>query len=147
MKPGRWFHQKHQFRVALCGHQAVEAGATCLLLMVQGNLLNLTITHLGLAAKTGLISVIPALILTFTAFAHHFLNRWTSAIFAGVCTFFADAAVHGSHYPGEYTEAALTACGTFVFSILVSYTSLGKKIDGLAEAFLERDHAEASIKG
>jgi hypothetical protein len=57
-----------------------------------------------------------------------------SALLA-VCTWFADAAIHGSHYPGAYTEATLTAAGAFVFSVAVSYTSVGRRIDQLAEAF------------
>jgi hypothetical protein len=74
--------EKHQFRLVLCGHKAVEAGAVCLVLMVGG--------HLG-------------------------------AITLG---------------PGEYTEAALTGIGAFLFSLAISYTPIGKKLDHLAETFL-----------
>ena len=48
-----------------------------------------------------------------------------------------DASIHGSHYPGAYTEAALTGVGAFVFSVVVSYTRIGAYIDRLAESFLE----------
>jgi hypothetical protein len=47
-------YAKHQFRAVLCGHKAVEAGAICLLLMVQGHLVALTPSHFEIAAKTGL---------------------------------------------------------------------------------------------
>jgi hypothetical protein len=134
----RWFHEKHQFRLALCGHKAVEAGAVCLLLMVQGQLATVTVAHLEIASKTGLLAVFPALGITFTRQARHFANRWTSSAFFGVCTFLADAAMHESHYPGEYTEAALTGLGAYVFSIAVSYTPVGRYIDRLAEHFLHR---------
>jgi hypothetical protein len=40
-----------------------------------------------------------------------------------------------SFHPGKYTEAALTAAGVFVLSIIVSYTPVGKYVDRLAEAF------------
>jgi hypothetical protein len=123
----------HQYRLALCAHKAVEAGAVCMLLMVQGDLTAITLAHLAVATKTGLLAVIPALWLTFTKQARHLLNRWTASAFLGVCTFLADAAVHASHYPGAYTEAALTGIGAFFFSLAVSYTPLGKKIDHLAE--------------
>jgi hypothetical protein len=56
-----------------------------------------------------------------------------------VCAFLADALVHGSHYPGAYTEAALTALGAFALSIAVSYTPVGKQMDRLAESFLHVD--------
>ena len=130
--------RRHQFRLALCGHQAVEAGGVCLLLMVQGNLLALTSAHFLLAGKTGLLSVLPAMVVSFTPHAHHLVNRWTSSAFLGVCGFVADAAVHRSHYPGEFTEAALTGLGAFVFSVVVSYTSVGKYIDRLGHRSLQQ---------
>jgi hypothetical protein len=139
-----FLHRKHRFRLALCGHKAVEAGAVCLVLMVQGNLAGITLTHLGIASQTGLLAVFPALGLTFTHYARHFAGRWTSSAFFGVTTFAADAIIHGSHYPGAYTEAALTGLGAFFFSVAVSYTPIGKWIDGLAESFLEREEAEES---
>src|SRR5436190_22885513 len=131
------FNDRHQFRLALCGHKAVEAGAVCLVLMVQGHLADVTVAHFAIAAKTGLLAVSPVLAVTFSRYVRHFLNRWTSAAFLAACTFAADAMIHGSHYPGAYTEAALTAAGAFVFSLAVSYTPLGARIDRLAESFLE----------
>ena len=129
--------KRQQYRLALCGHKAVEAGAVCLVLMVQGDLAAITLGHLAIAAKTGLLAVVPALGITFTSYARHFLNRWTTSAFLGGCTFVADALMHASHYPGEYTEAALTGIGAFLFSVAVSYTPVGTQIDRLAEALLE----------
>ena len=146
MNVRRFFHRRHQFRLALCGHKAVEAGGVCLLLMVQGHLLALTPAHFVLASKTGLLSVFPAMAVSFTPYARHLINRWTSSAFLGICTFLADAAVHPSHYPGEFTEAALTGIGAFAFSIAVSYTPVGKYIDRLAHAFLQHSDVPASPK-
>jgi integral membrane sensor domain MASE1 len=129
-------HARHQFRLVLCGHKAVEAGAVCALLMVQGHLGMITMTHVEIASKTGVLAVAPVLGVSFTKYARHFANRWMSSALVGVFTFLADAMVHESHYGGEYTEAALTGLGAFVFSVIVSYTPLGKKIDRLAEEFL-----------
>jgi hypothetical protein len=103
---------------------------------VQGQLAEATVAHFAIAAKTGLLAVSPALALTFTRYARHFLNRWASSAFLGLCTFAADALAHPSHYPGAYTEAALTGLGAAVFSLVVSFTPLGSKIDHLAETFL-----------
>ena len=128
--------KQHQFRLALCGHKAVEVGAVCAVLMVQGHLLDLTAAHLAIATKTGVLAVVPVLGVTFSRYARHMVNRWTSSAVLAACTFFADAAIHGSHYPGAYTEAALTAVGAFVFSVVVSYTRVGAAIDRLAESFL-----------
>jgi hypothetical protein len=103
--------------------------------MVQGNVLALTPAHFALAGKTGLLSVVPAMVFTFTPYARHFANRWTSSTLLAVCTFVADSAVHHSHYPGEHTEAALTALGAFVFSVAVSFSPVGGYIDRLAHSF------------
>ena len=106
----------------------------CVLLMVQGNLAGVTLTHLAIASKTGLLGVFPLLGVTFTRYSRHLANRWISSGLVAICTFFADAAIHASHYPGAYTEAALTAIGAFVFSLALSFTPLGKRIDRLAES-------------
>jgi hypothetical protein len=139
----RLINEKYQYRLVLCGHKAVEAGAVCMVLMVQGRLTEMGLVHVALATKTGLLAVFPALGLTYTRYARHFVNRWTASLFFGVCTFFADSVVHRSHYPGAYTEAALTGIGACIFSILLSFTPLGKRIDRLAEHFLFA-HAEAA---
>jgi integral membrane sensor domain MASE1 len=133
----RLFPRDQQYRLALCGHKAVEAGAVCLVLMVQGDLTAITLAHLVIATKTGLLAVVPAIGVTFTKYVRHLLNRWTASAFLAVCTFAADAAIHASHYPGEYTEAALTCIGAFFFSLVVSYTPIGKKIDQLGEAIVD----------
>ncbi|MGA2599497.1 MAG: hypothetical protein ABSH09_21195 [Bryobacteraceae bacterium] len=86
-----WFHEMHQFRLVLCGHKAVEAGAVCMVLMVQGNLLGLTLRHLEIASETGLLAVFPAFAISFTPYARHFVNRWTTSAFFGLCTFLAFA--------------------------------------------------------
>ncbi len=119
----------------MCAHKAVEVGGVCLLLMVQGDLAGVTLTHLGVASQTGLLAVAPVLGVTLTKYARHLANRWTSSALVAVCTFFADAAIHASHYPGAYTEAAYTAVGAFIFSVVVSYTPIGKRIDRFAESF------------
>jgi len=122
----------------LLGHKAAEVGVVCLLVMVKGHLGDVTVTHLVIATKTGLLTVCPALGVTFTRYARYFANRWSSSLFVGFCTFFADAVVHQSHYSGRYTDAILTAIGAFVFSLLISYTPVGKQVDRLAESFLHR---------
>jgi hypothetical protein len=73
---------------------------------------------------------------TFTRHARALVNRWTGSAILGATTFAADAVVHGSHYPGAYTEAALTGAGAFLFSLLVSYTRLGRYIDSVGHSLL-----------
>jgi hypothetical protein len=141
-------NERHQVRLVLCGHKAVEAGAVCVVLMVQGHLVDITLAHLAIGAKTGLLAVSPVLGITFSRYARYFVNRWISSAFLGACTFFADAAIHPSHYSGAYTEAMLTGVGALAFSLAISYTPIGEHIDRLAEAFLdghEREHSEPVV--
>jgi uncharacterized membrane protein len=91
----------------------------------------------AIATKTGLLAVLPILGVTFSHYGRHMINRWSSSAMLAVCTFGADAVIHGSHYSGAYTEAAWTGVGAFVFSVVVSYTPVGKRIEHLAGAFLE----------
>jgi hypothetical protein len=143
----RLVDKKHKFRLALCGHKAVETGSACLLLMVQGQLAEATMGHFLIASETGILTVFPLLGITLTRHAHHFANRWVSGAFVAVCSFFADALIHRSHYPGEYSEAALTAVGAFMLSIVVSYTPVGKHLDHLAEGFLHHDVDNIQLSG
>jgi hypothetical protein len=131
-----FLHKRHQFRLMLCGHKAVETGAACLFFMVQGQLGEATLGHFLIASKTGVLTILPLIGITLTRHARHFANRWISAVFVAACAFFADALIHGSHYPGAYSEAVLTAAGAYVLSVVVSYTPVGKQIDHLAEGFL-----------
>ena len=140
----RLLSEKHQFRLVLCGHKAVEAGAVCVVAMVHGHLADVTLAHLLIATKTGLLAVSPVLGVTFTPYARHLANKWTASAVLGVCTFLADAAIHGSHYSGEYTEAALTGIGTFVFSMMIARTPIGRRIDRLAESFFHPQHSSVA---
>jgi hypothetical protein len=109
-----------------------------MLLMVQGHVMDITTGHFVIAGETGALAILPALAVTFTQYVRYLANRWTSSLFIGACGFAADAIVHGSHYPGAYTEAALTGLGTIAASVLVSYTPLGKRIERLAEPLVHR---------
>jgi hypothetical protein len=140
-KPGK---SAGAFRLALCGHKVVEAGAVCAVLMVQGDLASLTLAHLAIATKTGLLAMSPVVGVTFSRYARHLLNRWTAALLFGVSTFAGDALMHPSHYEGALTEAALTGVGAAIFSLVISYTPIGAHLDHLGEVF-RHDHQAASV--
>ena len=53
-------HKRHQFRLMLCGHKAVETGAACLVFMVQGQLGQATLGHFLIASKIGMLMVFSA---------------------------------------------------------------------------------------
>ena len=136
---------KAPYRVAMCAHKGAEVAGLCLLLMVQGDVLDLTLSHFATAAQTGATAMVLPLGLTFTRFVRAFVSsRWTSSLIVGVCGFAADIFAHPSHYPGAYTEAALTGLGTTAASVLISYTAIGKRIERLGDVFLEGHQAPPS---
>ena len=106
-----------------------------MVLMVQGDVTAATLMHVALASKTGLLAVSPVLVVTLTRHARHLANRWLCSALLALSAFAADSWIHESHYPGAYTEAAMTALGAFCLSVVISYTPLGKYIDRLAESF------------
>src|SRR5258708_18445795 len=57
MKFRHFLSNGHQYRLILCGHKVVEAGVACLLLMVQVQLSDITVTHLLISNKTRLLAV------------------------------------------------------------------------------------------
>jgi len=128
--------KQHQFRAALCAHKAAEVAGVCMVLMVQGSLAGLTLGHVGIATQTGLLAIVPVLGVTLTRWARHLVNRWTSSALLALFTFVADVTIHASHYPGVYTEAALTGIGAFIFSVVISFTPLGKYIEKLGESLV-----------
>ncbi len=128
----------------MCSHKAAEAAAVCMFLMVRGDLSAVTLTHVAIASKTGLLAVSPVLGITLTRHARRLANRWLCSALLAVSAFLADAWIHESHYPGDYTEAAMTAVGAFIFSVVLSYTPIGKYIDRLAESF--HQHIDPSLE-
>jgi hypothetical protein len=130
----------------MCADQGVQVAAVCLLLMVRGDVWNLTATHFLTAAGTATVAIAPPLVVTFTRYARVLVSsRWWSGLFSGFCGFIADVVVHPSHYSGAYTEAALTGLGTMLLSVAISYTPVGKRVERLGEVFLhlELDNAAA----
>jgi len=55
----------------LCGHKAVETGAACLFLIVQGQLAQATASHFLIALETGLLKIFPLVGITRTRHARH----------------------------------------------------------------------------
>jgi hypothetical protein len=129
----------------MCADQGLQVAAVCLLLMIRGDVLNLTATHFLTAAGTGTAAIALPLSVTFTRYARVLVSsRWWSALFSGFCGFIADAVVHPSHYSGAYTEAAFTGLGTMLLSVAISYTPLGKRVERLGEVFLDSELVNAA---
>jgi hypothetical protein len=91
-----------------------ESSTACLVTMVQGNMLALTVSHLVVASQTGVIAGVLAaagLIIAKTD------KRWIVSLVLGVATAIVDYFVH----PGMFGPAAAEAIVTGVAAGVLSY--------------------------
>ena len=93
-----------------------QSATACLLTMVQGNLLTLTLGHWLIASRTGLVSGTIATAALWLAGSR---RRWMVALLLGVLTFAVDYWSHPSHFGGAATEAVATGVAAGVLSALV----------------------------
>jgi hypothetical protein len=107
-----------------------ESATACLVTMVQGNLLAMTLGHWLIASRTGLLSGAVATAALMVAGS---TRRWMVAALLAAATFAVDLFSHPSQFGGALTEAAVTGVGAGVLSLLV-----GKVIARRRTRFAER---------
>jgi len=93
-----------------------ESTVACLVTMVQGNLLALTMGHLLVASQTG---VIAGAIATVGIVASKANQRWKISLILGLATGVVDYFVHPGMFGTAATEAIVTGVGAAVLSHLV----------------------------
>lgn len=93
---------------------ASESTTACLVTMVQGNLLSLSIGHLLIASQTG---VIAAAVATLTLLLARARSRWIIAAVLGVSTAVVDFFVHD----GQFGPIAMEAIVTGLAAAILSY--------------------------
>jgi hypothetical protein len=109
-----------KIKLAPYAENMCESGISCLLTMVQGNVLALTISHWLVASQTGLLA---GAIVGTTVIAAKLRRPWVVSLVLGVVTTAVDAVVHPTRFGfGSLTEAAVTGAGAFVLSLTVSDT-------------------------
>lgn len=93
-----------------------ESSTACLLTMVQGNVLALTLSHWLIASETGLVAgaVTSAALLAAGA-----RRRWIVALALGAVTAVVDFAMHPGMFGPLFFEAAVTGLGAAALSWLV----------------------------
>ena len=95
-----------------------ESGISCLLTMVQGNVLALGLSHWIVASQTGLIA---GAIVGTTVIAARLRQPWFVSLVLGAVTTVVDVLVHpGTFRIGSLVEAMVTGVGAFVLSLAVS---------------------------
>ena len=87
-------------------------------MMVQGNLLGLTLGHWLIASETGIVAGVVASVAILVARTS---RRWVVAIVLGLVTAVVDFFVHPGMFDSVVLEAALTGLGAALLSFGVGY--------------------------
>lgn len=103
-------------RIAPLVEYIAESTTACLVTMVQGNLLALSVSHLLIASQTGIIAGAITAISVFTARAD---RRWIVAAVLGVITGVVDFFVHPGMFGTVAVEALVTGLGAAALSYLI----------------------------
>ena len=93
-----------------------ESTVACLVTMMQGNLLAMTVSHLLIASQTG---VIAAAIATVGILITDTRKRWMISAMLGVTTGLVDYYVHPGMFGSATTEAIVTGFAAAILSYLV----------------------------
>lgn len=103
-------------KIAPFVENVAEATSACLVTMVQGNLLALTLTHWLIASQTGIAAGVvtsAAILLSRTD------RRWIVSAVLGVTTAAVDFIVHPGGFGPVFLEALVTGAGAALLSHLV----------------------------
>ncbi|MBC8638594.1 hypothetical protein IAG25_17400 [Caballeronia sp. EK] len=98
--------------------QPTSACMTCM----PGSWSNIaSMAHWSVAFKTGLLTGLLAVLLTFTPAAKLYENRYGNAAIVGLLTAIGDTYAHASHYRLPYVEHLLTGVVSGLLALLASY--------------------------
>ncbi|GJH20487.1 hypothetical protein CBA19CS22_28115 [Caballeronia novacaledonica] len=98
--------------------QPTSACMTCM----PGSWSNIaSMAHWSVAFKTGLLTGLLAVLLTFTPAAKLYENRYGNAAIVGLLTAIGDTYAHASHYHLPYVEHLLTGVVSGLLALLASY--------------------------
>lgn len=107
-----------KIKLAPYAENICESGMSCLLTMVQGNVLALTLSHWLVASQTGLLA---GAIVGTTMIAAKLRRPWVVSLVLGAVTTAVDPVAHPAVLRFQaLTEAAVTGVGAFVLSLAVS---------------------------
>ena len=112
-------------KLALFFHKLSLAWLSCMIFMVQGNVLQLTSKHAIIATRTGVITGALVVIMSFIPLKFHF--KLPILMFIGC--FIADLLSHPTHFGQYWSEAFCTALLAAVFSYVITLSPAGKKLE------------------
>jgi hypothetical protein len=95
--------------------------SACMMCM-PGSLGNLwSAVHWSTALRTGLVTGVVALLLSFTPVARLYPNRYGNALVVGAVTTLGDVYSHPNHYGFFHAEALLTGAVSALLALVASY--------------------------
>ena len=103
-------------KIATLAEGIAESTTACLVMMVQGNVLAITLGHLAIASETGIIAGAVASIVVLTARTR---TRWIISAVLGVATAVVDYFVHPGQFGPVFAEALATGLGAGLLSFLL----------------------------
>ena len=102
-------------RVSPLVENIAESATACLVTMVQGNMLALSLTHWMIASRTGVIAGAVASAAILVAGTQH---RWAISAILGTVTGIVDYFVHPGQFGPVAMEAVVTGLGAGLLSAL-----------------------------
>jgi len=95
--------------------------SACMMCM-PGSLANVwSAVHWTIALRTGLVTGVVALLLSFTPVARLYPNRYGNALVVGAITALGDAYSHPNHYGFFHAEALLTGAVSAALAVVASF--------------------------
>jgi hypothetical protein len=101
-----------------------EATTACLITMVQGNLLALTLAHWLVASQTGLAAGAATSVAILVARVE---RPWVVSSLLGLVTTVVDYLVHPGRFGPFFVEAILTGAGAAALSFVVQRSVIGMR--------------------
>ena len=101
-----------------------ESGTACLVTMVQGNLLTLTLSHWLIASQTG---VVAGAIASAAILIARIRRRWIVSLLLGAVTALVDFLVHPGQFGPVALEAVVTGLAAAFLSHLVGAAARGSR--------------------
>ena len=117
-----------------------ESTTACLVTMVQGNILSLTLFHFSVAAQTGLFAGLSTFLMIYVT---KLKSKWSIALLLGMFTAIVDFFVHPGSFGTVITEAVVTGIGaavlSFIFGFILDFCLRAKKIQAVKFISISRD--------
>jgi hypothetical protein len=102
-----------------------EATPSCLMMMVQGNVMSLTFSHWLKAMQVGVLTGAMAVLVSLSGRKELQENKFVIAGLTGFLTAVADFMTHPTHFGGPTTEAITTGIAAGLLCLALS--TIGKK--------------------